>query len=108
MMTRICALLVHNLHPANLPAWLKRLALAAFCSFGVAAPFASATCSNKALGRYVSVKPVTAATQNSAGAVSSVRNPPSIVGLWNVTFSSGGQVVDVAYDAWHSDGTEIL
>ena len=33
---------------------------------------------------------------------------PSIVGLWNVTFTSGGQTVDVAFDAWHSDGTEIL
>jgi hypothetical protein len=25
-----------------------------------------------------------------------------------VTFSSGGEIVDVAFDAWHSDGTEIL
>jgi hypothetical protein len=31
-----------------------------------------------------------------------------IVGLWNVTFISGGEVVDQAFDAWHSDGTEIL
>jgi hypothetical protein len=51
---------------------------------------------------------VAAAAQNSAVPLTSVRNPPSIVGLWNVTFSSGGQVVDVAYDAWQSDGTEIL
>jgi hypothetical protein len=40
--------------------------------------------------------------------VASLKILPSIIGLWNVTFSSGGQVVDVAFDAWHSDGTEIL
>ena len=32
----------------------------------------------------------------------------SIVGLWNVTFVSGGQVVDQGFDQWSSDGTEIL
>ena len=32
----------------------------------------------------------------------------SIVGLWNVTFYSGGAIVDQAFDAWHSDNTEIL
>jgi hypothetical protein len=31
-----------------------------------------------------------------------------IVGLWKVTFTSGGQVTDVGFDAWHSDGTETL
>ena len=33
---------------------------------------------------------------------------PSIVGLWHVTFFSGGVVTDNAFDAWHSDGTEVL
>ncbi|HUA60129.1 MAG TPA: hypothetical protein VML19_15320 [Verrucomicrobiae bacterium] len=33
---------------------------------------------------------------------------PSIVGLWNMTFLSGGQVVDQGFDVWHSDGTELL
>ena len=32
----------------------------------------------------------------------------SIVGLWYVTLSSAGQVVDQGFDAWHSDGTEVL
>ena len=32
----------------------------------------------------------------------------SIVGLWFIQFSSGGYIVDQAFDAWHSDGTEIL
>ena len=31
-----------------------------------------------------------------------------IVGLWQVTFTSAGQVTDVGFDAWHSDGTETL
>ena len=32
----------------------------------------------------------------------------TIVGLWKITFVSGGQVVDQGFDAWHSDGSEIL
>jgi hypothetical protein len=33
---------------------------------------------------------------------------PPIVGLWSVSFHSGGHVIDFGYQAWHSDGTEIL
>jgi hypothetical protein len=33
---------------------------------------------------------------------------PSIVGLWKITFTSGGQTVDQGFDVWHSDGTELL
>ena len=36
------------------------------------------------------------------------REEASIVGFWKVTFTSGGQVVDLGYTQWHSDGTEIL
>jgi hypothetical protein len=32
----------------------------------------------------------------------------SIVGLWHVKFYSEGALADDAFDAWHSDGTEIL
>ncbi len=32
----------------------------------------------------------------------------SIVGLWKVTFTSGGQVVDQAFETFHSDGTEMM
>lgn len=35
-------------------------------------------------------------------------NDPSMVGLWKVAYVSGGQIVDQAFDAWHSDGTETL
>jgi len=31
-----------------------------------------------------------------------------ITGLWTITFTSGGQVVDQGFDVWHSDGTELL
>jgi hypothetical protein len=33
---------------------------------------------------------------------------PSIVGLWKVTLTSAGVVVDIGFDAWHADGTETL
>lgn len=37
------------------------------------------------------------------------RRTPSIAGLWKVTFyDDQNNVADVAFDAWHSDGTEIL
>ena len=32
----------------------------------------------------------------------------TIAGLWKITFLSDGAVVDIGFDAWHSDGTEIL
>jgi hypothetical protein len=32
----------------------------------------------------------------------------TIVGLWKVTFTSGGQVTDLGFDLWHADGTEVL
>jgi hypothetical protein len=110
-MNSITASILNTLHPANLPAWLQRIVVAAFLSFGLAVPFASASCANKSLARYVSVPSATqtaVAAANSAAPPSSLKILPSIIGLWNVTFSSGGQVVDVAFDAWHSDGTEIL
>ena len=31
-----------------------------------------------------------------------------IVGLWQVTVTSSGQVVDDAFEVWHSDGTEMI
>jgi len=32
----------------------------------------------------------------------------SIVGLWKMTFTSGGQVVDQAFEVFHEDGTELM
>jgi hypothetical protein len=31
-----------------------------------------------------------------------------IIGLWDIKFYSGGQLVDEGFDAWHGDGTETL
>jgi hypothetical protein len=33
---------------------------------------------------------------------------PSIIGLWQVMDLENGQPVDLSFEAWHSDGTEIL
>ena len=33
--------------------------------------------------------------------------PASIVGLWHVTYTSGGQFFYEAFDQWHNDGTEF-
>jgi hypothetical protein len=32
----------------------------------------------------------------------------SVVGLWQVTYMSNGQVVDMAFEAFHSEGTEMI
>ncbi|HEY3456239.1 MAG TPA: hypothetical protein VGK64_16795 [Bryobacteraceae bacterium] len=45
----------------------------------------------------------------TAGTVQdSAQGDRSIVGFWKVTFTSGGQVIDLGYALWHSDQTEIL
>jgi hypothetical protein len=50
------------------------------------------------------VRTVTSAETNAADSPA----PGDITGLWKITFTSGGQVVDQGFDVWHSDGTEIL
>jgi len=75
------------------------------------APNANA-CSNK-LGAFAMrvpaiLPPAIPAAPSDTPADSPARLGSSIVGLWSVTFYSEGATVDVAFDAWHSDGTEIL
>src|SRR5260370_42318683 len=41
-------------------------------------------------------------------AADSTPSGASIVGLWKVTFTAGGTMVDWGYAQWHSDGTEIM
>ena len=36
------------------------------------------------------------------------RPDPSIGGMWTTTFTSGGQVVDQAFEVFHSDGTGLM
>ena len=33
---------------------------------------------------------------------------PTMAGLWDVVFTSGGQLYDEGFDQYHSDGTEIM
>lgn len=91
---------------------LKQILLTAFLSFGVAVPFASANCLGKGLIQpqsFVALHAMPAAAERQALAASpDAKVSVSIVGLWNLTFLYQGQVVDVAFDAWHQDGTEVL
>lgn len=41
------------------------------------------------------------------GRVSRAPGSSSIVGLWHVTYESGGALFYEAFDQWHSDGTEF-
>ena len=43
-----------------------------------------------------------------ANAATPVFFPGAIVGLWQVTATSGGQVVDMAFEVFHGDGTEMI
>jgi hypothetical protein len=93
----------------------KQILVSAFLVFGLMVPSASAKCSGDALEAAiakpsaVSALPMLgAAIPNPVAESAAAAAPVSIVGLWNVSFLSGGAVVDVAFDAWHSDGTEIL
>jgi len=76
-------------------------------------PVASAQCGGRVLSPRLQTIPSlpgvltapAAANQNSSPTAASTA---SIVGLWKINFLSGGAIVDVAFDAWHSDGTEVL
>lgn len=46
--------------------------------------------------------------ETPATSVAQTSGNPSIVGLWQVTFLYDGEVFDEAFDAWHSDGNEVL
>jgi len=83
--------------------------LLAFCP--ALLPLASANCSRGVpVGAQLPSVPGSSAVQAAASPNSSggSKGPVSIVGLWNLNFLSGGVVVDVAFDAWHSDGIEVL
>lgn len=88
----------------------NQIVMAAALSFGLALPSASAKCLRD-FREPLAAPAVSAALGTPASldaSASPLSDPGSIVGLWNVTFSSGGQTVDVGFDAWHRDGTEIL
>jgi len=57
------------------------------------------------------VQPGAAAEQAVSGLESATKLPDednnSIVGLWYVTYTTGGQLLYQSFDQWHSDGTEL-
>jgi hypothetical protein len=90
-------------------------ALLAFCAAFV--PNASANCKTgrgnffQPSAAAVAVAPSEAASsslEQRSDPANSKQSSPSIVGLWYVSYSSGGQVIDQAFEQWHGDGTEIL
>jgi len=91
---------------------IRLVATVAVCA--AVAGTAQATCGLSTGPRFGIVLPASQLTPARLAAAQST--PParsggqssSIVGLWMVTFSSGGQVFDEGFDQWHSDGTEIL
>jgi hypothetical protein len=95
----------------RLLAMAKQLLLTAFLTFGMAVPWASANCLGKGLTQPQLAKnmPAMSALPGHADATDvETTSAVSIVGLWNLKFIYKGDVVDVAFDAWHSDGTEVL
>jgi hypothetical protein len=76
---------------------------------------AHAQCSNmsaKPLVAFRNLPPSTPAIQSLGNREEAAREDgpasTSIVGLWQVNFVSGGQIVDQAFEAFHSDNTEIM
>jgi len=89
----------------------KPVLMAAFLSFGMVIPSSAECVHDFARGLrnpQISADVAAPALPLAAAHDSAEIAAGGIVGLWNVTFISGGQTVDVAFDVWHSDGTEIL
>src|SRR5947209_4105244 len=91
--------------------------LLALSAFAALTPSASAKCASMSFQPLVRVPAMApsmggalpaAAASLAAGQTSTSASPVSIVGLWNVTFLSAGQVFDYGFDLWHADGTELL
>lgn len=98
--------------PNRLPGWARTCLVTltlAFCPAFL--PIASAGCGGLSAGSQATpaltaISSITPASGSSASA--SKPGAASIVGLWKLYVLAGGSVVDVAFDAWHSDGTEVL
>jgi hypothetical protein len=86
------------------------LGLAAFGALAIAAPSAWAGCGD------VASKSPAMFDKGQSGDARLIRvatgvtpaTPASIVGLWSIQLTAGGQQVDFGYSEWHSDGTEIM
>ena len=91
--------------------------LVALAAFTALTPSAWAKCASMsfqplvrvpAMAPGVGVALPAAAASLAGGRTSTAASPVSIVGLWNITFLSGGQAFDYGFDLWHADGTELL
>jgi hypothetical protein len=79
------------------------LGLAAFGALATAAPAAWAGCGAP------SVEPASWRSDQAEGLLIRTNNGVnSIVGMWNVQFFVGSNMIDFGYAQWHSDGTEIM
>src|SRR5882672_11829001 len=115
-MTRTITQVVSPKHANTKPSGWTRAAIVAailaLCSAFL--PAASAECHTGGGRGAQAVPSMPSASAFAQAAVSlsshdsNPRRPVSIVGLWNVNVYSGDVVVDVAFDAWHADGTEVL
>jgi hypothetical protein len=88
------------------------VAVAAFCSL-FADP--AAACDKGKLQRLLSGTFLSAQAKTSAANVASAvantsteKSAPKMHGLWNVTDTYQGQVVDMYFDSWHADGNELF
>ena len=81
------------------------LGLAAFGALATAAPAAWAGC-----GVELPVTPASWQSDQAGGSLTRVVNngTNSIVGMWNVQFFVGSNMIDFGYAQWHSDGTEFF
>jgi hypothetical protein len=81
------------------------LGLAAFGALATAAPAAWAGC-----GVELPVTPASWQSDQAQGLLTRVVNngTNSIVGMWNVQFFVGSNMIDFGYAQWHSDGTEFF
>ena len=112
-MTAFAPLAVPATQPTGrLRAGFQQIFVTAFLAFGLMVPSASATCLSRLGAQHGGAIPAAAPIKTPADEFASPRQDPrfpvSITGLWKVTFTSGGKVVDVGFDAWHDDGTEML
>jgi hypothetical protein len=90
---------------------LSSAVLAAASLVFTAAPASACTTSPGAKPKVatpLSASVATMALAQSASVTASKRQSNGFVGLWDTKVISGGQVVDEGFDAFHSDGTEIL
>lgn len=91
--------------------------MAMFLLFAVIVPSASANCNPAAAiknrpmggqGKLQASSTLQSAAVQSGSQAQDTQSNLSIVGLWNISFLIDGQPVDQGFDAWHSDGTEVL